>query len=118
LPVDAECSFGPLSSAGASQLTITTNGATASAREQDTGSHALYAMALPGLIAIAGLFMMRRRFPQWLVLLLLLSAGIGMTACGGGSGSSKDTPIGTTKFTVTAAGGGQTATVSMNLTVE
>jgi len=117
LPADAACSFGPLSSAGASQLTITTNGAIASAREHDPGSRAMYAMALPGLIAIAGLFMTRRRLPQWLALLLLLSAGIGMTACGGSSGS-KDTPIGTTTFTVTASGGGQTATVSMKLTVE
>jgi len=40
-----------------------------------------------------------------------------MAACGG-SGSSNDTPKGTTAFTVTATGGGQTATVSMNLNVQ
>jgi hypothetical protein len=40
-----------------------------------------------------------------------------MTACGG-SGNSNDTPKGTTAFTVTATGGGQTATVMMDLTVQ
>jgi uncharacterized repeat protein (TIGR03803 family) len=116
LPADAACSFGALSSAGTSLLTITTNGAVASARQPGKDAHALYAMALPGLFAIAGLFFMRRRFPQWLVILLLLSAGLGMAACGG-SASSNDTPKGTTAFTVTASGGGQSATVSMNLIV-
>jgi uncharacterized repeat protein (TIGR03803 family) len=117
LPADAACSFGALSSAGTSLLTVTTNGTVATAQRTATGGHAMYAMVLPGLIAIAGLFWTRRRLPQWLVLLLLLSAGLGMTACGG-SGNSNDTPKGTTAFTVTATGGGQTATVMMDLTVQ
>jgi hypothetical protein len=114
LPADAVCSFGALSSAGTSLLTITTNGTVASARLAGNGAHIMAALALPGLFAIAGLFMARRRFPRWLAILLLLSAGLGMTACGG---SGNDTPKGTTAFTVTASGGGQSATVSMNLIV-
>jgi uncharacterized repeat protein (TIGR03803 family) len=118
LPADAACSFGALSSSNTSLLTVTTNDTIAGSREHGTGSLALYAIALPGLIAVVGLFRKRKRSSRWLLLLLLLPVGIGMTACNSGSNVSTDTPAGTSTFTVTATGGGQTATVSMNLTVE
>jgi len=117
LPADAACSFGALSGSSTSLLTVTTNNSTASALARGSGARVMRALALPGVIAIACLFMTRRRFPQWLVLLLLLSAGLTLTACGGAN-HRNDTPAGTTAFTVAASGGGQTATVGMHLTVQ
>ena len=85
----------------------------------------MYALALPGLLAIGGLFATRKR--QWqrlFLLLLLLSAGMMMTACNGsnnsgnGGGGTSGTPAGTSTVTVTATDGGQTATAPITLVVQ
>ncbi len=86
----------------------------------------MYALALPGLLAIGGLFTTRKR--QWqklFMLLLLFSAGMTMTACGGsgnkggnGGGGTGGTPAGTSTVTVTATDGAQTASVPITLIVQ
>jgi uncharacterized repeat protein (TIGR03803 family) len=125
LPQDAKCSFGAVSSSNTVVLQINTAGSSASLTPfspASSGSSGVsYAIALPGLIAIAGLFTTRRRYSQWrrmFALLLLLSAGIALTACGGSGSTSNNTPPGTSTVTVTATAGSQTATVPVTLVVQ
>lgn len=124
LPTGAACSAGVLSTSGTSTLRITTTGASTSASMAPPagrhGSGIMVAMALPGLLAIAGLFTTQKRWRRMFLLALLLSAGITLTACGGGSAktTSNETPAGTSTVTVTATAGSQTASTKITLVVQ
>ncbi|AEU37813.1 glycosyl hydrolase 53 domain protein [Granulicella mallensis MP5ACTX8] len=127
LPAGASCNPGALSSSNTATLQITTTAAsTALVSPAKSGTaQTMYALALPGLLAIGGLFATRKR--QWqrlFLLLLLLSAGMMMTACNGSNnsgnsgGGTSGTPAGTSTVTVTATDGGQTATLPITLVVQ
>lgn len=127
LPAGASCNPSALSSTNTSTLQITTTGASTALVSLTKGGKAqtMYALAIPGLLAIGGLFATRKR--QWqglFLLLLLLSAGMMMTACSGsnnsgnGRGGTSGTPNGTSTVTVTATDGGQTASVPITLVVQ
>jgi uncharacterized repeat protein (TIGR03803 family) len=122
LPANTTCQFGALSG-GTSKLQIVTAGSNASTSlflpGTRGGSQTMYALALPGLLVIAGLFAKRKRYSQWLnisVSLLLLSLGIVLAGCGGGN--SHNTPPGTSTLTVTASAGSQSATTTISLIVQ
>lgn len=127
LPKGATCNPGTVSSssgATTSVLQIATTGAAAANSNTDMparrgGLHAMYALALPGLLAITGLFSTGRQWRQKIFLLLLLGAGITLTACSGGAKVSPDeTPTGTSNVTLTATAGSQSATVNLTLVVQ
>ncbi|MEI9979675.1 MAG: MBG domain-containing protein [Edaphobacter sp.] len=136
LPAGASCNPGALSNSNTSTLQITTAAPSAalSLPSNHGDAKTVYALTLPGLLAIGGLFATRKR--QWrrlFVLLLLLSAGMAMTACGAGvSGNpgntgapgtpgnpgNPGTPAATSTVTVTATDGTQTASVPITLVVQ
>jgi MYXO-CTERM domain-containing protein len=130
LPTGAGCAFSPLSSTGTSTLQITTAGANTSENlfypAGNNGPHETYALAIPGLLALVGLFGRRRRHPQWrklLMLMVLLSAGMTVTACSGGKSGNSNvnvtaTSSGASTVTVMAVDGSQSATVNLTLTVQ
>ena len=133
LPAGASCTFGAVSSSGASTalLWITTTPATANQsslaaphNRNRGGLPVAYALALPGLLALVGLFSVKRRLWQRMfLLLLLLSAGLAITACGGSSNKGAvtnptPTPTGTSSVKVTATAGTQSATQSIALVVQ
>jgi uncharacterized repeat protein (TIGR03803 family) len=129
LPSESTCNFGSFSGTGSSgtvSLQIATT-APSSADVNLPGSHGgpglMYAVALPGLLAIAGVFVIRRRNPRWttfFVLMVMLGIGMGLDGCGGGGGSpvNPGTPVGTTSVTVTATAGSQSATTTVTVTVQ
>jgi uncharacterized repeat protein (TIGR03803 family) len=116
LPRGATCSF--------SSVTITGPGAgTAIAIFQTNGKgfqhhgDSTLAWTLPGMLAIVGLFTTRRRHAQWrklFVVVLLLSAGMTVTACAGGG---SHTPTGSYVIPIVATSGTQTASTSVTLVV-
>lgn len=122
LPSGAACSAGTVNSSGTATLQITTTGASAALALPHNNTQTMYAFALPGLLALGGLFATRKR--QWqrlLMILFLLSAGGALTGCGGSgnhSSGSGGTPAGTSTVTVTATAGSQTATVPITLIVQ
>ncbi|MEI9978550.1 MAG: MBG domain-containing protein [Edaphobacter sp.] len=136
LPAEASCNPGPLSSSNTATLQITTTAPSAALSmppNRNGSAKTVYAVALPGLLAIGGLFATRRRqWRQLFVLLLLLSAGMAMTACGGSTNntgtsgnpgnpsgpSDPGTPAATSTVTVTATDGAQTASVPITLVVQ
>ncbi len=128
LPAGAACSFGTFSgspSYGTVALQITTTGVfqSASAARRQAGPGAMYAFALPGLLALAGIFRGRRRCARWfavVALFALLGMSAGLSACGGGSKAPvvTGTPVGTSTVTVTATTGSQSATTTLSLNVQ
>jgi MYXO-CTERM domain-containing protein len=128
LPTGAGCTFSPLSSTGTSTLQITTAGASTSENlfhpAGSNGPPETYALAIPGLLALVGLFGSRRRHSQWrklLMLMVLLSAGMTVTACSGGKSGNSNvtaTPAGASSVSVMAVDGSQSATVNLTLTVQ
>lgn len=131
LPTGAACNPGALNSssgAATSILQITTTGSTTASSKTAApanrkGSPVIYALAFPGILAIAGLFPSRRRHPHWrriCMFLLLLSMGGALTACGGSGSNSNpnETPTGTSTVTVTATSGSQSATLNITLVVQ
>jgi uncharacterized repeat protein (TIGR03803 family) len=124
LPAGAACTAGALSGTGTTVLQITTTGATAALALpfESSGSKPLYAMLLPGLVALGGLCSVRKRHRQQLLLVLFLfAAGLGLIGCGGSSSNNNNgttTPRGTSAVTVTAAAGSQTATLPITVVVQ
>jgi hypothetical protein len=118
-PAQSTCSVSPSSIAlggtSATTVTVTVTTAAAAALVPPAGGPSLdHPLGLPvvfsgtlGLALLLGVMPYRRRRPQLLyglALLLLLSIGGTMTACGGGSGSSRGgTLAGTYNLTVTGS---------------
>ena len=133
LPAYATCMFSPsaltpngTNTAVSSTLTIATDVQMVERRERPLpGSHSgvpLWAFALLGL---GGLLRARRNSRRlgslclWAV--LLVTAGLGISGCGGkGSGGSTGvlTPKGTSNVTVTATGTGATQTLAISVTID
>jgi uncharacterized repeat protein (TIGR03803 family) len=128
LPKGAACSFGALSSSSTSALQITTTGGGSASLVQPAngmGTRLMYALTLPGLFAVAGLFGRRKGYLRWhkmLMLAVLFCMGGLMTACSGGSGSSvivnNATPSGTSTVIVTATDGSQSAALNLTIVVQ
>jgi len=127
LPANSSCSFGSLSSTGNSVLTISTSSTTTTSQSRlpfnDARTGITFAWAFPGMVALAGVFVFRRRNAVWrglMVLIVGLSIGAMLTGCGGGNSSqtSQVAPAGTSTVTVSATAGSQTADVIVTLVIQ
>ena len=90
LPKGASCIFGAVKGSGISgtvSLKITTSAPSTAmlVSTEQSGSRAILAFAVPGLIAIFALFATRRRYPEWnkmIALVLATTTGIFLSSCG------------------------------------
>jgi subtilase family serine protease len=121
LPRGAACSFQQMAPGSPiATMTITTKGKGSMTSSLTNGPHSsrlMFAFVAPGLLAIVGIFTTRRRHAQWtkmFVALLVLSTALTLNACSG----SGNTPAGTSAVTVTATSGSQTASATVQLTVQ
>jgi hypothetical protein len=130
MPSEATCTFNPTSVTpnGTSKITatatISTTAASAMLHPATPGGAApLYALAFPGLGALLGLGIFRKRLPRNVKALGMLAAALGAAAgigaCGGGSSapSNPGTPAGTSTITFTATSGTTVHTAAITLTV-
>lgn len=127
LPSGAACKFSNLTGSGmsgtASMMVTTTASSVSTVVPADQGgTRLIYAAALPGLFAIAGLFVSRKHsLVKFFALALTVTAGFALSGCGSsgdsGGGRQPGTPSGKSSVTVTAMGGGQTAMATVILVV-
>ncbi len=130
MPSEATCTFNPTSVTpnGTSTITATATISTTAASAMlhpatPRGSAPLYALAFPGLGALLGLGIFRKRLPRNVSALGMLAAALGVAAgigaCGGGSSapSNPGTPAGTSTITFTATSGSTVHTAAITLTV-
>lgn len=125
LPVGAKCSFGAVSSSATSTLQITTAGSSSASLTPPAHpdlARTFYALALPGLLGLGGLFSRRKRLGRVKVLLLalfLLSAAGTLTGCSNNQPApTNPTPSGSSTVIVSATNGTQTAVVQLTLVVQ
>jgi uncharacterized repeat protein (TIGR03803 family) len=131
LPAGAACAVANISGGDSTSayvwtgtLTVTTtapNYAQLVVPGQRQQSRIVLAVIFPGCFALVGLLIptRRRRSGKLFLMLLLVSAAGGMTACGGSpSPTNPGTPTGTSTVTVTATAGSYTATTTLKLTVQ
>jgi uncharacterized repeat protein (TIGR03803 family) len=114
LPMNAACSFSPVSSDGKATLTITTgNSPNASA----SVARATPLFGMPAMLGLVVLCFRRRSRALRVLLMLALTApfALWISACGGSNDNL--TPVGATAVTVTATAGSQSATAMVQLTV-
>jgi Bacterial Ig-like domain (group 3)/Putative Ig domain len=122
LPPGASCDFGTLSNNGNSEtapLHIITD-MPSNANLEHTVNHGtstvMRALTLPGLFAIAGIFMTRRKYHEWQRLFTLafaLCMGLVVSGCGVSARN-----ITTSTITVSAKSGTQSAATTITLIVE
>lgn len=127
LPSEATCNFSPVTvtpsgSPQSSTLTISTTASSAMLHDTNRGVRQIaFALLLPGLVVMWGVAPRRRSLSKALrplVLLLLLIASLGITACGSGTSGSAlfgnpGTPTGSAVVTVYGVSNGTTATTHM-----
>ncbi len=124
LPAGASCSFNPPSENQVSAtvtMTVSTTAGSAVLHPLDNSNTPIYAVLLP-FLGLAGMAFRGKKGKAARLRLALLLGGLlmlfSLVSCGGrGSNQVSGTPAGTFPFSVTASGGGTSASTTVNLTV-